>query len=105
MSISAGDGSLNVSVVDGSSYTGLRAPDGSLYVVNNNGSSFVGASNHCGGWNVTYVTSDVSSIRAQDGSLNVTTSPFVKGAMKVSVVSGSFTGGGGSTPTYYILGF
>lgn len=90
----AQDGSLRVSVVDGSTRTGLYAPDGSIYVVESSGLSFVGHSHPCGALNVTVVTPGTFvGVYAPDGSLNVietsgTTTP--EGAYAVTVVSGSF---------------
>lgn len=99
------DGSINVTVVDGSSWTGLEAADGSWNVVASNGSSFVGVQHPCGAYWVT-PTSSASSVYAPDGSLNVQQSPYgSSGPIKITVVSGSFTPGSSSTPTYYILGF
>lgn len=94
----AADGSLNVSVVDGTSLTGLYAANGSLNVVVATGSSFVGAYHPCGAWYVTAVTSGVVGHYAADGSMNVAESPYTAtGAVRVTVVSGSLSGGGGGT--------
>lgn len=94
----ANDGSWNVTVVSGSSYTGLMASDGSVNVVASPGNSIVGAYHPCGALYVTKITSapSVPSIRAIDGSLNVSTSTYViPNSQKITVVGGSF---GPSTP-------
>lgn len=94
----ASDGSLNVSVVDGSSLTGLYAVDGSINVVVAPGGSYVGAYHACGAWYVTVVTSGVVGYYAADGSMNVAESPYTAtGAVRVTAVLGSFSGGGGGT--------
>jgi len=49
----AADGSINISVVDGSTYTGLYAANGSINVVLAPGTGNVGAYAPCGGWWVT----------------------------------------------------
>lgn len=99
------DGSLNVSVVSGSAYTGVMAADGSFNVVIATGSVYVGAYHPCGAWWVTVAPSGVHSLRAPDGSLYVSETPFTNGGQKVHVVSGTLTPGGSLHPTYYILGF
>lgn len=96
----AADGSINVTVVDGSSYTGLYAADGSVNVIKSTGSAYVGAYHPCGAWWVTLTPAPSTGgapIRAPDGSLNVSTSPYTNGGQKVTVVSGSLTPGGGTT--------
>lgn len=106
MSFNASDGSINVTVVDGSTRTGDRAADGSLNVIVSPGSSFVGAYHPCGAWYVTVSPGTLISAKAPDGSLYVQTSPYKEdGGTKVTVVSGSLTPGGLSSPTYYIYGF
>ncbi len=96
MSVYAADGSLNVTVVDGNSLTGLYAADGSINVVEAPGGTYVGAYHPCGAWYVTLVTSGVVGYYAADGSMNVAESPYTaKGAVRITRVSGSFGGGGG----------
>lgn len=104
MSFYAADGSINVSVVAGSSYTGLYAADGSINVVKATGSVYVGAQHPCGAWWVTVSPGTNVPRRAPDGSLYVNTSGANDGSQKVTVVSGSLTPGG-STATFYIYGF
>lgn len=107
MSLYASDGSLNVSVVAGSSYTGLYAADGSLNVIASPG-TYVGLKHPCGALYVTPVTNTTfRPSYAPDGSLYVTNTgmPGKDQGQPVTVVSGSLFGGGSSTPTFYILGF
>lgn len=107
MSTFASDGSVNVTVVSGSTYTGLFAADGSYNVIKAPGNAYVGASHPCGAWYVTVAISPTVGAlpwRAPDGSLYVSVSPYTNGGEHVTVVSGSLTPGG-ITPTYYIYGF
>lgn len=98
----AADGSMNVTVVTGSTYTGLYAPDGSVNVIKAPGGTYVGAYHPCGAWWVTLTPSPTigaSPIRAPDGSLNVSQSPYTNGGQRVTVVSGSLNppvGGAGT---------
>jgi hypothetical protein len=99
MSFYAADGSMNVTVVDGLSYTGLHAADGSINVILAPGGTYVGAYHPCGAWYVTVAPVEVTRpnpIRAPDGSLNVSVSPYTNGGQRVTVVSGSLTPGGGA---------
>lgn len=92
MSLYAADGSWNVSVVTGSVYTGLYAADGSVNVVAAPGGIYVGAYHPCGAWYVTLAPSpSVGSnpLRAPDGSLYVSETPYTNGGIRVTVVSGS----------------
>lgn len=96
----AADGSLNVTVVSGSALTGLYAADGSLNVVlaPSPVTAFKGAYHPCGAWYVTLVTSGVCGYYAADGTMNVAQTPFTaKGAVRVTAVSGSLSGGGGGS--------
>lgn len=98
--IRAADGSLNVTVVSGNALTGLYAADGSINVVKTDGSSFVGAYAPCGAWNVSAVTSGTHGYYASNGALNVAESPYTSsGAVRVTAVSGSLSGGGGGGTT------
>ena len=95
MGFYASDGSMNVTVVDGSTYTGLYAADGSVNVIQAPGGSYVGGYHPCGAWYVTPVT-DTSfyTARAPDGSLYVTNTgmPNKNQGQAVTVVSGSLFG-------------
>lgn len=89
----AADGSLNVTVVSGSSLTGLYAANGSINVVQATGLVPCGAYHPCGAWWVTLVTSGLHGYYAADGSMNVAESPYTsKGAVRITVVGGSFSG-------------
>lgn len=105
MSFYANNGSWNVSVVDGSSYTGLHAADGSVNVVVSTGSSYVGAYHPCGAWWVTVSPGTLVPIRAPDGSLYVSEGgmPSTNVGQPVTVVSGSLSPG--STGPYYVYLF
>lgn len=95
MSLYATDGSINVTVVAGSSFTGLYAADGSINVIASSGGSFVGLHHPCGALYVTPITStSFSPIYAVDGSLNVTNTgmPSKDQGQPVTVVSGSLFG-------------
>lgn len=101
MSFYAANGSINVSVVSGTSYTGGYAADGSMNVILAPGSSYVGAYHPCGAHYVTLSPGTLVPIRAPDGSLYVTTTggmPPINSGQPVTVVSGSF----GFTPTYFV---
>lgn len=106
MSLYATDGSINVSVVDGSTYTGLYAADGSLNVVISDGSVYRGAYHPCGALWISLTPTTSMSLRAPDGSLYVTDSPYSTQGQEVTAVSGSLhPTPGTSSPTFYILGF
>lgn len=104
MAVYADDGSIRVTVVDGSTFTGAQAPDGSLYVVVR--TNQIGRYHPCGAMLVTpVITNAAAGALAPDGSLFVSESPYYQTSQKVTVVSGSLGGGGGSHPTYFIYGF
>lgn len=97
MAVYATNGSINVTVVDGSTRTGLYAADGSINVVKSNGSGYKGLYHPCGAWYVTPVTGGMLGYYAADGSVNVAETPFTaSGAVRVTVVSGTLSGGGGT---------
>lgn len=87
------DGSMNVTIVDGTELVGLFATDGSMNVIQSDGS--LGArTDPCGAMRVTVsdTTANPSgSIHAPDGSLYVCETPFTDGGQKITVVSGAFT--------------
>jgi len=87
----AANGSMNVTVVDGSTYTGLNAADGSLNVVVSPGTGYVGAYHPCGAWYVTVSPGNVINSRAPDGSLYVSTTGSNNSGLYVTAVSGSLT--------------
>lgn len=95
MSTRASDGSINVTVVAGSSYTGLYAADGSYNVIASPGNSYVGLYHPCGALYVTPVTDTTfRPFLAPDGSLYVTNTgmPGKDQGQPVTVVSGSLFG-------------
>ncbi len=94
MAAIAADGSLRITVVDGLTRTGAHAPDGSYNVVVSDGSALVGAVHPCGAWWVTVAPSNTRKLRAPDGSLYVQETPYTTGGTRVTVVSGSLSGGG-----------
>jgi hypothetical protein len=89
MALYAADGSINITVVDGSTYTGVYAEDGSLNVVVSDGSQLVGAHHPCGALWVTVSDGDFSPIRAADGSLYITEDTSLHNSgLRVTVVAG-----------------
>lgn len=102
MALYANDGSINVTVVSGVTYTGIQAADGSLNVITAPGGSYVGAYHACGAAYVTVSPGTFVPIRAPDGSLYVTTTSTLNTGQRVTVVSGSLSG---SAMYYYYLGF
>lgn len=90
MALYAADGSINVTVVDGTALIGRYAANGSWNVFQTTGTQR-GAYHPCGAFNVTVDNTGPNAIRAADGSMNVTTTPFNgKGAQRVTVVAGAF---------------
>lgn len=85
------DGSINITVVDGTEYTGLYATDDSWNVVLAPGDTFVGTYHPCGAYYVTVGDGTVIDIKAPDGSLFVQEDPFTGNGLKVTVVSGTLT--------------
>jgi hypothetical protein len=93
MSAFAADGSWNVTVVDGSTYTGLHASDGSYNVIKSPGNAYVGATHPCGALYVTTSPGTLVPLRAPDGSLYVQNAgSFINSGQPVTVVSGSLFG-------------
>lgn len=88
------DGSLNVTAVSGTSWTGLYALDGSLNVVEDTGSTYKGLYHPCGAINVKVVSAgSYAGAYSANGSMNVfigtPSSAAPTGAKAVTVVSGS----------------
>jgi hypothetical protein len=95
MSYYAADGSINVTVVSGSSYTGLYAADGSINVIASPGNTYVGLYAPCGAYYVTPVTdTSLRQFYAPDGSMYVTNTgmPGKNQGQPVTVVSGTLFG-------------
>ena len=101
----AADGSINGTIVSGSTYTGVYAADGSINMIVSPGSTYVGAYHPCGAWWITHVPSSPATEvpwRAKDGSLYIDVTPYLnKGGQRVTIVSGVLPGG--YDPTYYIM--
>lgn len=97
MAAYAADGSLNIRVVDGNTYVGRYATDGSTYVVVSSGSSLTGFHHPSGAMNVVNTDTAVLSTAHPSGGIYVADSPYATGATRVTVISGSL-GGGGGTP-------
>jgi len=96
----AADGSINVTVVDGTTLVGSYAADGSLNVVDASASGVPSGVYHpSGALNVTPTEDPVLSIYAPNGSVYVTEDSANTGAMRITVVSGSFGGGGDDSGT------
>jgi hypothetical protein len=91
MGIYATDGSINVTVVDGTAFTGLYADDGSWNVILAPGDTFSGAQAACGALYVTVGTGETEEIKAPDGSLYVQETPYTGNGQRVTVVSGTLT--------------
>lgn len=99
----AADGSINVTVVSGTSNVGAYAVDGSINVIASPGGTNVGAYHPSGAWYVTLLSNTLAPARAPDGSLYIQVSPYAgDSGQRVTVVSGSL---GSFVPTYYIYGF
>ncbi|MDE2102797.1 MAG: hypothetical protein KGL39_36470 [Patescibacteria group bacterium] len=86
MSLYAADGSINVTVVAGTAWTGVFAQDGSLNVIHD--TTYFGVYHPCGALRYTKQTTPQPSIYAADGSINVSASPYQPGTRRVTVVSG-----------------
>lgn len=101
MALYAADGSLNVTVVDGTTYVGRYASNGSMNVVVTDGSTLTGIHHPSGALHVVLRATPTTSIQAPSGGVYVSESgSYQSGSMKVTVVSGSLGGGGGlTTPT------
>lgn len=105
MSFNAADGSINVTVVSGSSYTGIYAADGSMNVIAAPGNAYVGSMHPCGAAYVTVSPGTLVPLRAPDGSLYVTNAgmPSTNVGQPVTVLSGNLFGAAG--PYYVYLFF
>jgi hypothetical protein len=92
--IRADDGTLRVTVVDGTTNVGLHAPDGSINVIESNG-TYLGLYHPCGALQVTVVDgSAFVGFYAIDGSMNVIESVSrASGATPVTAVSGTLAVG------------
>lgn len=91
----AQDGSMRVTVVAGTSWTGVFAADGSINVKLR--TSEYGTYHPCGAILVSVSTSPSDGWFAPWGAWYVRETPYTNGGSKVTVVSGSLSGGGGPT--------
>ena len=93
----AANGSMNVTVVSGSTNVGRYAADGSLNVIVSPGGSYVGSYHPCGAAYVTVSPGTLVPVDAPDGSMYVTvaSAPSTNSGQPVTVVSGSLTPGSG----------
>lgn len=95
MGLYAANGTINCTVVDGLTWTGITAPDGSMYVVAATGLVPCGSTHPCGARWVTVSPGTLCGLYAPDGSWYVTeTSTEFSGALRITVVSGSLGASG-----------
>jgi len=94
----ADDGSLRITVVNGTTLTGLNAPDGSMYVVEGNPAIHRGLYHPCGAMLVKVTldstTTQQTTAYSPEGYRNICLPPFTTnlftGAARCTIVSGSF---------------
>lgn len=93
MPLMADDGSFNVTVVDGSAYTGVQALDGSYNVVQTDGSTLTGIMHPCGAYYVVLAasSSEYDSPHHACGAYYVSQGTYIPNTMKVTAVSGTLT--------------
>lgn len=72
MALYNADGQMNLTAVDGLTYTGASAPDGSYYIVLNNGLTYTGYRHPCGAINAV-VNETTTNASAPNGSIYVRT--------------------------------
>lgn len=90
----AANGSWNISIIDGTTITGIYATDGSMNCVEATGLVSVGLTHPCGArWVTLNNDSTPIGFYAPDGSMYVTDDGTKNGATKVTVISGSLGGG------------
>lgn len=86
----ATDGSHNITVVDGTTLTGLYAADGSWNVVQADGVAPCGIYHPCGAYWVTVQPAEMTGLYAPDGSFYIKESPYTySGGYRVTVVAGA----------------
>lgn len=76
MSLYNADGQINLTVVNGSSYTGLYAADGSWNIVLNDGTTIKGYYHPCGAINAVVTTDPSSGSTSPNGSMYVISNSF-----------------------------
>lgn len=84
----AADGSWNISAETAANNRGKQAGHGGLNMSKTSAGG-VGIHGPSGQMRITYTATNVNSRYAPDGSLYVTTTPYVQGAQRVTVVSGA----------------
>lgn len=84
----ATDGSWNIAVVDGTTYVGSTSVDGALNVFQSAVGGNIGSTAPSGARHVTVSTSPTVSVQANNGSMNISVSPYTNGGRHVTVVSG-----------------
>jgi len=91
MTFYAADGSMNVTVVDGLTITGIQAADGSTNVVQRDGLSLVGSQHPCGAYNIVNDGTSVGYYHTS-GALNISQfGAYRENTVKVTAVSGVIT--------------
>lgn len=71
MSLYNASGQRQITIVNGSTYTGIYAVDGSYNGVINDGTGIKGLYHPCGAFNVVIVTNPYSTLQATNGSYNI----------------------------------
>lgn len=86
----AANGTKNVSVVTGASYTGLYAADGSFNVVQVPGSTYTGLYHPCGAYNVVLYTTGNTTLQHPCGAYLVSqVGAYIPNTYQVTVVAGT----------------
>jgi len=95
LALYAANGTVNVTVVDGTTFTGIYAADGSMNVIAASGTVPCGSTHPCGArWVTVSPGNTPCGLYAPDGSWYITEdSTELSGALRVTVVSGSFGAG------------
>jgi hypothetical protein len=84
MALYAADGSFNVTVVDGTTITGVYAPDGSMNVHTVDGTELTGLYHPCGAYNVYISDGDIVGVIHPCGAMVMSQSPYVAGTVKAT---------------------
>jgi uncharacterized repeat protein (TIGR01451 family) len=81
MALYAADGSFNVTVVDGTTITGVYAPGGSMNVYLVDGTTLTGLYHPCGAYNVYVSDGDILGVIHPCGAMVMSQSPYVPGTV------------------------
>jgi hypothetical protein len=84
MALYAADGSFNVTVVDGTTLTGIYAADGSFNVYIVDGTTLTGLYHACGAYNVYISDGDIVSVVHPCGAMVMSQDPYVPGTVKAT---------------------